>query len=98
MIENTAEPMNLAMHHRPTLLERLARRLGFTFRLGEEPEGVDAWPGWARTELRLDLPILDRVRLLLTGRLHISMTHYADVRFDNMKNRTDLRFPAPWAE
>lgn len=92
------ENQNFAMYHRPTLLERIARRLGFTFRMGDEPEGVDDYPGWARTELRIGLSFLDRLRLLVSGRLDISMTHYADVRFNEMKNRTDLRLPAPWSD
>lgn len=96
MNDAATEPMNLAMKHRPTTLERLARRLGFKFHLGEEPEGVDAWPGWARSEIRFKFPFLDRLRMLVSGRLDVSVTHYADVRFDEMRIRTDLRFPAPW--
>lgn len=95
---DAAETMNFASIYRPTFAERVAKRLGFNFRLGEEPDGVDAYPGWARTELRLDFSLMDRLRLLVTGRLRVSLTHYTDKQFDTMKTRTDLRFPAPWSE
>lgn len=85
-----------AAEYRPTLTDRLARALGFRFHLGEEPHGVDNMPGWARTTVRLKFSVGDRLRILLGGRLHVDLTHYADQRFDEMKSRTDLRIPAPW--
>ena len=85
-----------AAEYRPTLTNRLARALGFRFHLGEEPHGVGNMPGWARTTVRLKFSVGDRLRILLGGRLHVDLTHYADQQFDEMKSRTDLRIPAPW--
>lgn len=89
---------DFAMIHRPTLSQRLARRLGFRFTLGEEPDGVENMPGWARTTVRMEFDILDRLRILVGGRIHVDLTHYTDKPFDVMKSRTDTRIPAPWSE
>lgn len=85
-----------AMIYVPTLGDRMARLLGFQHQHGDEPDGVETWPGWGRTELRIDVSFLDRVRLVFGGRLHVSLTHYADKPFDRMKNRVDIFLPAPW--
>jgi hypothetical protein len=90
------DPTNGCFYHRPTLAQRLARALGFRFRLGEEPKGADRQPGWAKTKIRLRLSPLDRVRLLATGKLDLDVTHYIDRPVDRMVNRVDLTFPAPW--
>lgn len=86
-----------ALEHRPTWRERLAKRLGFRFMLGDEPVGTDGWEGWARTNLRMHFSIADRVRILISGRLNANLTHYTDKRFDEMRTRTDLHIPPPWA-
>lgn len=86
----------LAAEYRPTLKDRLARALGFRFHLGAEPVGVDNMPGWARTEVRLQFSVMDRLRILFSGRVHVDLTHYADQPIDVMKSRSDLRIPAPW--
>jgi hypothetical protein len=85
-----------AFYHRPTLAQRIARFLGFKVHLGDEPSGVDALPGWAQSKIDLRISFMDRVRLLVTGRLDLTVTHYANRQIDTQKNRVDLRFPAPW--
>lgn len=89
------ETQNFEMHYVPSLRERVWRRIGFRFHLGAEPPGVEVWPGWARTELRMSFGVLDRIRLLLTGRLHISLTTYADTPINNCRSRTDWIIDAP---
>lgn len=85
-----------ALEYRPTLKDRAARLLGFRCHFGEDPEGVENMPGWARTTVRLEFGVADRLRILCGGRVNVDLTHYADRRFDVMKSRTDLRIPAPW--
>jgi hypothetical protein len=85
-----------ACYFRPTLAQRVARLLGFKFHLGEEPSGIDALPGWAQTKINLHISFADRVRLLVSGRLDLTVTQYANQQIDLQKNRVDLRFPAPW--
>jgi hypothetical protein len=94
MMENA-----FAMERRPTLRERLGRRLGYTFRLGDEPAGGDDLPGWARTIVRTRFSWGDRLRLLITGRFDVELTHYLSAPVDYLVNRTDVRFPPPrWLE
>jgi hypothetical protein len=87
-----------AMEHRPTIGERLARRLGFRFSLGEEPGYTEGFEGWARTTVRFQFTFLDRLRILASGRLNVDLTHYADKKFDQMRTRTDFRILAPWEQ
>lgn len=85
-----------AFYFRPTLAQRVARFLGFKFHLGEEPSDTEALPGWAQSKINLHISLADRVRLLVSGRLDLTVTHYANRQVDTQKNRVDLRFPAPW--
>lgn len=80
---------NGAMYHVPTLRERAWRRLGFRYHLGVDPEGIDTLPGWMCTENRLDFSMADRLRILISGRLRISIKHHMPVQPDFSKNRLD---------
>jgi hypothetical protein len=84
-----------AMHHVPTWTERLRRALGFRFHYGEEPEGGDDLPGWMCTEVGINFGILDRLRLLTTGRLHLRLIQHTPVQCDFSKNRIDWQIKAP---
>lgn len=84
-----------AMIYVPTRMERFWRAMGFRFHHGEEPEGVDELPGWMRSEIGLNFSFSDRLRLLLTGRLRLTMTQYTSVQCDVAKNRLDWSIKAP---
>lgn len=86
---------NGAMHHVPTLRERIWRRLGYRYHLGAEPDGIDALPGWMCTESRMHFSVADRVRLLLTGRLHLRLVQHMTQQVDSTKNRLDFHILAP---
>lgn len=73
----------------PSLAQRAWRALGFRYHLGEEPEGIEKLEGWMCTETRMHFSISDRLRLLLTGRLHIKLVQYLPVRCDFSRNRLD---------
>jgi hypothetical protein len=55
----------------PTLAERFWRKLGYRYHLGDEPEGTDGMPGWMSHGVHLRFGFADRLRLLITGRLHV---------------------------
>jgi hypothetical protein len=84
-----------AAYHIPTRMERFWRSMGFRFHHGEDPEGVDDLPGWMRSEIRLNFSFSDRLRLLLTGRLRLTLTQYTPVQCDFAKNRLDWSIKAP---
>lgn len=83
------------MTYVPTWREKIWRRLGFRYHLGAEPDDVDALPGWMCTESRLDFSVADRLRLLLTGRLRVSIKHHMPVQPDFSRNRLDWQILAP---
>lgn len=89
------EAQNEAMYHVPTRRERLWRSLGYRYHLGEEPEGIDAMPGWMCTESRIHFGWSDRLRLLLSGRLHMRLVQHTTVQIEVAKNRFDWHIPAP---
>lgn len=56
----------------PTFAQRFWRRLGFHYHLGDEPEGNEMLPGWMRTDMRIHFGWVDRLRILVSGRLFIA--------------------------
>ena len=87
---------NNAMYHMPSLRERFWRKIGYTYHLGDEPEGADVLPGWMRTDMRLHFGWADRLRLLLTGRLFIASIVSTDTPSPSVcKSRMDWRIVAP---
>lgn len=71
------------MEYRPSLNERIWRKLGFTPVVTELPEGIEAThPGWMITETRMNFSVADRLRLLLTGRLHLQLRQATSQQVD----------------
>lgn len=86
---------NGAMYHVPTLRERAWRWLGYRYHLGDEPEGIDAMQGWMCTENRMHFSMSDRIRLLVSGRLHMRLVQHTSVQVEGTKNRLDWHILAP---
>lgn len=91
---------NTCSVYRPTWLERIQTRLGFRQHIGDDPFG-DAPPdpqmqGWMQTEIRQHFGLLDRIRLLVSGKLNISVTHYTNVQVDDQRCRTDWIIQPPF--
>lgn len=86
---------NGAMCHVPTLGERMWRWLGYRYHLGAEPENVDGLTGWMKTETRMCFGWADRIRLLVSGRLHMSLVQHTTVQVEGTKNRMDWRILTP---
>ena len=86
---------NGAMYHVPTWRERAWRALGYRYHLGDEPDGGDNMPGWMCTENRMHFGWADRLRLLISGRLHFKLVQYTSAKVDSAKNRLDWHILAP---
>lgn len=84
-----------AAYHVPTWTEKLRRALGFRYHLGEEPEGYEELPGWMATDIRMSFSFMDRLRLLLTGRLFIQAVQHTNVEVDHCKSRISWQIKAP---
>lgn len=91
-----AEPRNeaLCVEFKPTLGHRLRRWLGFRRHLGEEPEGTEQMK-WAQTNVHLGFGLVDRLRLLATGRLRVILTTYTSEDFMTVKTRMDWGIDGP---
>ena len=85
-----------AMAYTPSLVDRTWKALGFRYHLGEEPEGTETMEGWMCTETRMRFSFLDRLRLLLTGHLHIKLFQHLPVKCDYAKNRLDWHIVPLW--
>jgi hypothetical protein len=83
-----------AVIFKPSLLLRLRRWCGFRFHLGDEPDGTDNLK-WMRTDVCLAFGLMDRLRLLTTGRLKVSLTSHVSEDFRTVKNRMDWQIFAP---
>jgi hypothetical protein len=81
----------------PSRRERFWRKLGFRFHLGDErgPE-LPAPAGWMRTTCQFGFDWADRLRILITGRLDVTMTYDLDVPSpDKIRTRMDWQIKAP---
>ena len=87
---------NFASIYVPTRMERFWRALGFRYRLGDEPEGTDGLEGWTHTGVNLHFSFADRLRLLVSGRLHVVIVSTYDAPSPTViKNRIDWHIRAP---
>jgi hypothetical protein len=87
---------NHAMQHVPSMRERFWQALGFRYHLGGEPKGSEALDGWMRTDMRVHFTVLDRLRLLMTGRLFIALIVSTDTPPPSIcKTRMDWRIVEP---
>ncbi len=85
-----------ASFHRPALFERMRLALGFRYHLGDESEGIEGLQGWMRTDIRIDFSILDRLRLLFTGKLFVTSIVQTDTPSPTVcKSRVDYKISAP---
>lgn len=84
-----------ALEAKPTLAQRAARFFGFRYHLGEDPKGVDAYQGRMVTETRMNFDFLDRLRLLVSGKLHIKLVQHTPEKVDLSRNRLDWRILPP---
>ena len=78
-----------AVAYRPTITQRIWLALGFCYHVGAEPEDVEKLAGWMCTETRMHFGFLDRLRLLISGRLHIKLVQHTPVQCDFSRNRLD---------
>lgn len=90
-----SETTDGAFYAKPTLGQKAARFFGFRYHLGEDPEGVDAYQGWMVTETRMQFDFLDRLRLLVSGKLHIRLVQHTPEKVDHSRNRLDWQILPP---
>ena len=96
MSDTTKATDSQAMYSAPTLRQRFWRAAGFRYHLGEEPPESDILPGWLRTDIGLHFGIMDRLRLLISGKLFIaSMVHTDTPSPVVCKSRMDWHIKAP---
>jgi hypothetical protein len=92
----TSGGANYASMYIPTFREKFWRSLGFRFHLGDEPPDADSLEGWSKTVTHFRFNVLDRLRLLLTGRLKVEVTQAFDAPSPStIKNRVDYRIIEP---
>lgn len=92
---DTSTHQSGAVEFRPTLPQRIWRAFGFRYHLGTEPEGTETLTGWMCTETRMHFGFLDRLRLLISGRLHIKLVQHTPVQCDYSRNRLDWQIEPP---
>lgn len=94
-IDKTPDNAAGVMAFKPTRTQRFWLALGFCWTIGAEPVGADKMEGWMRTDIGMHFGFMDRLRLLLTGRLRIHLTQHLPVRCDFSRNRMDWRIVPP---
>ena len=80
----------------PTLAQRFWRALGFRYHHKDLECDEVAFPGWMKTRVNFDFSMLDRLRLLLTGRLRIDLEQRPNVMVDECRNAASYRICYPF--
>lgn len=82
--------------YRYTWRDRLWRRLGFRYHLGDDIDDAAEYHGWMQNRSRFFFTWSDRIRLLLTGRLLVVTTFHLDTPSpDKMHTRLDWEIKPP---
>jgi len=87
---------NFAMYHKPTIIEKLWRALGYKYHLVDLPEEADGMDGWIMTHTRFNFDFFDRIRLLLTGKLYVDTRQATDVRVGKCISAASFRIAPPF--
>lgn len=74
---------SFSMMHRPSLLERIWRWFGYRSVRVDLPDGIgEKYPGWMMTETRMNFSVADRIRLLISGRLQLTLRQATSQQVD----------------
>lgn len=79
----------------PTRSERFWRALGFRSAYQERPEETAEFPSYMVTDIRINVSLLDRLRILLSGKIHIESVHATDVAVHHAKTQTAVGVERP---
>lgn len=99
--EVVAKPIGGFVVYTPSRNERFWRAMGFKWHHAPGPEGwtEDGIPGlyagWAMTHTTFQFGILDRLRLLLTGRLRTTTRHVSNQPIGDLRSSTDFAISYP---
>lgn len=96
----TAPENSFAMASRPSFMQRAWRRLGWRYHMVDLPETpeVERMPGWAMTRVRLQFPPIDRLRLLLTGRVRLDIRQKMSADVADIVSATSIEILPPGRE
>src|ERR1700721_173972 len=90
------EGRNMCAYHVPSLSERLWNWIGFRYHHHYDVPIDASLTGWLRTDVYFRFGFLDRMRLLLTGKLRVHVTTHMDTPSPReVKSVTDWHIVAP---
>lgn len=84
-----------AFYAKPSLRQRALWRLGYRWHHEFFEEELPGCLYWARTNVRIRIGFLDRLRVLVGGRIDLRLEHRSDVQIGKMVTKTSVYFPAP---
>lgn len=86
-----------AMYYQPTRMERIWRKLGFRYVRNDLPDGIDVThPGWMLTTAVFRFSFWDRVRLLISGKLHVDILQATSQQVDESVNAISHEIQPPF--
>lgn len=95
---DTATVNEQAFYAAPTRRQRFWRWCGFRFHFGDDLPLDDnrPWSGWMQTRSGIHFGIMDRIRILVTGRLQLQHTFHLDTPSpDKIHTRFDWHILPP---
>lgn len=77
----------------PTWGERVSRGLGFRGAYQQRPDETEEFPSYMVTSVRIGLSLLDRLRILLTGKIDVETVSQTDVEVRRVKSQSSVGVP-----
>ena len=84
-----------AFYALPTFIQKLRWKLGYRWHRMYFDEEVPGCPYWAKTTVCVQFSFMDRLRLLLTGRVELDVEQRTDVQIGQAVSKTSVRVLAP---
>jgi hypothetical protein len=80
----------------PTIAERFWRAMGFRSHHPETSETGEQLPFWIMTNVHLNVSILDRIRLLISGNAIVRVEVRTDVAVNKTESASSFEIERPW--
>jgi hypothetical protein len=81
--QKTPDTTGFCMEYVPNRRQRFWRAMGYHSAHPELPAEAEHMPGWVATNIRVHISLLDRLRLLVSGKAMVKVRTVTDVRFNH---------------
>lgn len=96
MTEMTTDTNAFYSEYRPTVGERIVKWLGFRHAYQPRPDETEEFPSYICTVTRINISFLDRMRILISGKVHVETISQTDVEVRAARSQSSTGVPWRW--